>query len=59
MPASRWRDLAQAGLAANPGYVAQLRTLADGMAAAMEQPDNQAKCEALEPIKLALLTIAE
>ena len=52
-------QVARVGLAANPAFVARLRTLEQGITAAMQQPNNQAKCEALDPVKLALLTIAE
>lgn len=45
----------QAGLEINPGFVTQVDTLERNMTAAMQLPTNQAKCEALDPIKLAFL----
>ncbi len=49
----------QAGLQANPTFVAQLQGLEQSLAAAMQQPGNQAKCDALEPLKFRLLAAAE
>jgi hypothetical protein len=52
-------QVARVGLAANPAFVARLRTLEQGITAAMQQADNQAKCEALDPVKLSLIALAE
>lgn len=49
----------QAGLQANPAFVAQLQGLQQSLAAAMQQPTNQAKCDALEPLKDRLRAAAD
>jgi len=52
-------QVSRVGLAVNPAFVTQLRTLEQGITTAMQQPTNQAKCDALEPVKLSLLALAE
>jgi len=52
-------QVARVGLAVNSAFVTRLRTLEQDITAAMQQPNNQAKCDALEPVKLSLLALAE
>lgn len=48
----------QAGLQVRPPFIAQLQGLEQQLAAAMQRPNNQAKCDALEPLKEAFRIIA-
>ncbi len=52
------KRVTDAGLALNPTFLNQLQGLEQGVAAAMQQPNNQAKCNALEPLKGTLRAIA-
>ncbi len=49
--------LTQAGITPRADFMAQFQTLQQQLTAAMQQPNNQAKCDALEPLKEAFRTI--
>ncbi len=51
--------LNRAGVVPSAGFLTQVQTLKQQLATAMQQPGNQAKCDALKPLKSAFRTIAQ